>query len=163
MTDIKYQISNITVRNAVASDLDAICAIEAASFSDPWTAQMLLDDILNPITYFPVAVTQAGASALPNASVVAYADMSIAADEAEIRSIATAPAYRKAGVAAKLLNALTDYAKLNKVSAIYLETRKSNKPAIALYEKQGFKRLGLRKGYYATPKEDAIVYQLVVT
>ncbi|MDR0858509.1 MAG: ribosomal protein S18-alanine N-acetyltransferase [Oscillospiraceae bacterium] len=150
------------IRNAIPADIDAIRAIELASFSDAWSAELLLYDIENPITIFAVAELQPGDFSLPEARVIAYADMSIAADEAEIRSLAVCPDFRKLGVAAELLTQLIACAETNGASAIYLEVRTSNEAAIALYEKNGFEPIATRKAYYAKPKEDAIVYRLSI-
>ena len=48
----------------------------------------------------------------------------------------------------------------NSLKEIFLEVRESNTPAIALYESLGFEKIGVRKGYYDKPKEDAVIYRL---
>lgn len=70
--------------------------------------------------------------------------------EAELLSIAVAPEYRRQGIAKLLLAQLPDL-------PVFLEVRVSNEGAIQLYESQGFRITGRRKGYYKLPPEDAFV------
>ena len=68
-------------------------------------------------------------------------------------SVAVAAEYRRRGIAGKLLEkALEGFE-----GDVFLEVRKSNLPAIALYEKLGFKKIAERKNYYDRPCEDAII------
>lgn len=69
-------------------------------------------------------------------------------DEIEILTILTHPDFRKMGKAKTLLSLLFDYAKENNAHQIFLEVNVENKPAIALYEKMGFQKTGVRKNYY---------------
>lgn len=79
-----------------------------------------------------------------------------AVGEGDITSAATAPEYRRRGLAMRLIG---EFAELLPEDAenIFLEVRESNSAAIALYEKCGFKRLSLRKNFYTDPDENAIV------
>jgi len=81
-------------------------------------------------------------------------------DEGELLQIAVDKAARRRGVADMLLSAALGYAEQNNLKSVYLEVRKSNAAAIALYEKHGFKPLRHRKNYYSNPTEDATVMLL---
>ena len=72
-------------------------------------------------------------------------------------------AQRGRGVAKALLGRALDCCRERGASECYLEVRESNTPAIALYEERGFTRVGLRRGYYEKPREDAAVYFKSVT
>ena len=74
-------------------------------------------------------------------------------DEAELLNLAVDPAFRRQGAAARLLEALAKTAR----GDIFLEVAESNTPAITLYERFGWERIGLRKGYYHQGKINAIV------
>ncbi len=112
-------------------------ALHTASFDEPWTEHTFWELLKLPTT-------------------VGWCDekgfilCSHVLDEMEIISICTHPQYRRSGVAENLLTTMTDYARLAKVSKIFLEVRSDNIPAQKLYEKMGFTVSGLRKGYYNT-------------
>ena len=75
--------------------------------------------------------------------------------EGDITNVAVAPASRRKGVARTLLERLIELLKEQQVTAVTLEARASNTPAIALYQSLGFKSVGLRPRYYTNPVEDA--------
>ncbi len=66
---------------------------------------------------------------------------------------------RRHGVATQLLGALLEHVHAETGSAIFLEVRESNQPARRLYSKAGFQETGLRKNYYSSPREDAVLYR----
>ena len=78
-------------------------------------------------------------------------------DEGYISNVAVHPQWRRQGVADALLDALTEQARQKLLSFLTLEVRESNAPAIALYEKHGFRAVGRRKSYSEKPREDAIL------
>ena len=65
--------------------------------------------------------------------------------------------YKNRQIGRRLFQALIQYARDKHIPEIILETRKSNDPAIALYERVGFEKVGVRKAYYSSPIEDAVV------
>jgi ribosomal-protein-alanine N-acetyltransferase len=85
------------------------------------------------------------------------------AGEAEILKIAVTPSFRGQGVGGRLLQAAIARMAAEKATRCYLEVRDSNRIARGLYEKFGFREIGHRKGYYTSPREDAIVYKLSLT
>ena len=78
-------------------------------------------------------------------------------DEGYIGNVAVRPAYRRRGIADALLQGLEKLGRERELSFLTLEVRAGNAPAIALYEKNGYARVGRRPGYYDHPKEDAIL------
>ena len=80
-------------------------------------------------------------------------------DEGEILDIAVSPFFRKQKIAEYLMSELFDFSIKNQINSIFLEVRQSNVPAIALYQKMGFKKIGIRKDYYSKPKENALIFQ----
>ncbi|WP_424933138.1 GNAT family N-acetyltransferase [Amaricoccus macauensis] len=76
--------------------------------------------------------------------------------EAEVLTLAVAPSQRRRGIAIRLLDAL--HSRLSKLGAqeIFLEVAEKNDPALALYEKVGYRQIGRRKGYYAVTGEPAV-------
>lgn len=80
-------------------------------------------------------------------------------EEAEIHKIATAPEYRRQGVATALLAHGLGLLRAQGVQRCFLELRASNLAACGLYRNQGFQECGRRKKYYPNPEEDAIMMQ----
>ena len=134
--------------------LDAVLAIENAVFPDPWTRGIFLTELDNPISVFLVCESDQG-------EVVGYVAGQNVAGEFTVDNIAVLPASRREGIGTVLLSAALGIARrLGCVSAT-LEVRVSNLPARRLYESFGFEFMGVRPGYYETPKEDAAVYTLI--
>lgn len=92
-------------------------------------------------------------------AIIGFAGIMIVADEAELLNVAVLPAYRRCGVAQKLLEQLFADAKQQNAYRMLLEVRESNQHAYALYVKNGFSDLGRRKNYYSNPTEDAIIME----
>lgn len=131
-----------------ASHLDAVAEIEAACFSEPWSAnalQLLLGD----------AAT--GFVACHRGRPIAYGGMLWAPDEGQITNIAVHPDYRRRGCARAILLALIRAADQRGAQEISLEVRASNEAAIALYRAEGFLEAGRRRNFYRRPTEDALV------
>lgn len=78
----------------------------------------------------------------------------------EILTLWVQPTARRRNVARGLLRALIAAALTEKTAKIFLDVRPSNTPAVKLYEQLGFKQIAVRTGYYAAPREDALVYGL---
>ena len=84
-------------------------------------------------------------------------------DECDICNVAVKADFRDRGVGKALVNDIIDFAKETKKSVVMLEVRRSNAPAVALYEKLGFVKVGERKNFYDFPREDALLYNLYIT
>lgn len=132
-----------------AADVTQVAAIELRMFGDPWTARSFKDLIGEGHTRTLVA---------EDGGVIAgYAIGQVAGGEGEVLNIAVdAPAQRR-GIARALLDALLAQLKAGGAATVFLEVRRSNAAAIALYESFGFREYGARRGYYREPKEDALI------
>jgi len=131
---------------------DQIAEIAKNSFSDPWSYESFISLAENGEDYVRFFIEKDAAG-----SVAGYLVFSITSDEAEILDIAVRADKRGSGIGKRLIFEAFDYGADNGVSAVYLEVRESNSPAIALYEKTGFVPCGRRKQYYEKPVEDAII------
>ena len=132
------------------SHIPQIAALEKECFSMPWSENMLEDALFDPQACFIVAEDgEAG-------NVLGYAGLHAILDEGYIDNVAVAPDARRHGVASALLEVFCRFGEVN-LAFLTLEVRKSNAAAIALYEKFGFQRAGLRPGYYQHPREDAVI------
>lgn len=126
-------------------------AIESKCFSDPWSTQAFKDTIENPASDIYIAKN----SSLQNT--VGFCAVMHATDEAEILDIAVEPEMRRHGIGEKLLTYSITELKKAGIITVFLEVRASNFPAINLYEKFGFNKIGIRHRYYRSPVEDAIL------
>lgn len=131
------------------SHIPQIAALERDCFSDPWSETLLEDALFNPQASFIAAEDDEG-------HILGYAGLHAVLDEGYIDNIAVTPDARRHGVASALLDVFCRFGAAH-LAFLTLEVRKSNTPAIALYEKFGFQQTGLRPGYYQHPQEDALI------
>ena len=150
-TDTKIRIDaepGVRIRKLGYSDLPAVISIERRSFATPWSLAM-----------FVLELSKASGiclAALDGDDLVGYCVCSRYDTVWHLMNVAVDPDRRREGVSTALLQKLFDEA--DKPGEQYtLEVRPSNAAAIALYESFGFKRAGLRKGYYHDNKEDALI------
>jgi ribosomal-protein-alanine N-acetyltransferase len=131
-------------------DLDAVQAIELASFSTPWPSNAYRSELMTNrlATYLVARIGD---------EVVAYGGMWLMVDEAHITTFAVHPAWRRQRLADRLLLAFLDLARDRRAREATLEVRLSNLPARRLYEKYGFRPVGLRPRYYSDNNEDALI------
>jgi len=130
--------------------LDQVAAIERLCFPDPWSPR-LLEELLE----------HAGAVALAAVSgdgtVLGYTSAQTVLDEGYINNVAVHPAYRRRGIASRLLEELRRRGVELGLSFLTLEVRASNLAAQALYAGHGYREVGCRRNYYEHPREDAIL------
>ena len=142
----------IMLRTARAADIDAVLAIEHASFADPWNRSAFVELLDDPRVAFLIA----DAGGAVRGYVVAW----FVLDEGEIGNLAVASEARRQGVGARLLDGAIAAVRKSDVDTLYLEVRDSNAAARALYASRGFIEVGRRRDYYRKPKEDALVLRL---
>lgn len=131
---------------ATSADLDVIDEISRHSFKTAWPRQTFADELDRPHGRLVVARDR---------DVLGYLNYWLVVDEVHLLAIATHPDARRRGVAAALMQHLVEVA--HDARVVTLEVRASNRPAIALYERFGFKPAATRRGYYGADNEDALV------
>ena len=146
-------VSNVLLREARRSDIDAILAIERVVFSDPWSPESFAPEFDDPYTWFRVAEV--------DGTIRGYVIARIVARQGEIANIAVAPTHRGTGLGGVLLDAAVTTAEAAECEAVWLEVRVSNEPALRLYTSRRFEPIGRRRGYYRSPVEDALVLRRV--
>jgi len=142
---------------ATAADAHAMASAHAQAFDRPWD-EMDFEDILDGEGVFAFLVTGED----PAGVLVCRA----IAGEAEILTVGVAPWARRQGVAKALMTAAIGAAQAAGAADMFLEVDVDNAPAVSLYERLGFVRTGLRKGYYdrgAGGRADALVMRLDLT
>lgn len=143
-------MSNIEILSLKHEHIDNVLAIDILSFPTPWSRTSFENEIGN--NKFARYVVAKKDNVL-----IGYAGMWLILDEGHITNIAVHPEYRGIGAGAFLLEALMELCRIEFAHNMTLEVRKSNIVAQNLYRKYGFVEEGLRKGYYADNKEDAII------
>ena len=137
------------IREMVETDLEAVAALEAQTFSMPWSVQGFADTLMREDVLFLVASE--------GDRLLCYVGVYCTADEGEITNVAVSKEARRRGVGRGLLEALTEALAKRSIFRIVLEVRVSNEAAIRLYEQMDFVVAGTRKNFYEKPTEDAYV------
>lgn len=140
----------LTIEAMGLDDLAEVQAIEQASFTTPWPPHAYRSEIESNrlATYVVVRI---------EGHVVAYAGMWLLVDEAHVTTFAVHPGWRRRRIGERLLLALLDLAADRHAREATLEVRLSNLAARRLYEKYGFRPVGLRPRYYSDDNEDALI------
>lgn len=135
----------ISIEKFSKEHLDDVYKIECTCFSHPWSKADLENQLGLDTSYFVVA--------LDGETVVGYMGLQIFCGEGYVTNVAVLPEYRRQGIAQKLILKELE----NEMNFITLEVRKSNAPAINLYQKMGFENVGIRPRFYTGPDEDAVI------
>lgn len=135
------------------SDLPQVAALERGSYAFPWNDQIFADCLR--VGYHCVVVETAS-------GIAGYGVLSMGAGEAHVLNLCIAEALRRHGTGRALLLAMLHQARDRGLRDAFLEVRRSNRAAIALYHGLGFECVGTRRGYYQAEggREDALVYRL---
>lgn len=133
----------------VSLNVSELAVIHAACFPLAWSETSLAEVL---------AITGTTTFMMPDRT--GFSILRVTGNEAEIMTMAVLPTHRRRGSGSILVADMLKCAQENAARSVFLEVRKNNKPARALYEKHGFVEISQRKGYYHNPDgtyEDAIV------
>jgi ribosomal-protein-alanine N-acetyltransferase len=132
------------------ADIPAVHEIERASFPLPWPPYAFRQELeSNRMAHYLVVRA--------DEQVVAYAGLWLMVDEAHVTTFAVLPAWRRQGVGGRLLCELLELADDLGASVATLEVRLSNDAARKLYQRFGFRPVGVRPRYYSDNGEDALI------
>lgn len=136
--------------------LGAVHALEKASQENPWTIGNFRDSIT--AGYFASVL-------MANKQILAHIVAMQVVDEMHLLNVAVHPGYRRHGLGHLMLDALDTHACRQGIVSIWLEVRASNARAISVYTAHGYRKVGMRRGYYppsrAKPEgEDAIIMSM---
>jgi len=141
---------SVRIEPMTVDDLAAVHRIEHASFSKPWPDEAYRSELqANRLASYLVA--RAGGD------LIAFGGIWLMVDEAHVTTFAVDPAWRRRRIGETLLLALMDLAIARQAREATLEVRLSNLPARRLYEKYGFRPVGIRPRYYSDNGEDALI------
>ena len=133
-------------------DVDAVAAIEAATFRTPWSKESFYREVTDNACARYIVLREDGVA-------VAYAGVWFVLDEGHITNIAVREDRRGMGYGERVTRAMIQLAADSGMSWMTLEVRRSNAAAQALYHKLGFIDVGYRKRYYENT-EDALIMAL---
>lgn len=140
----------VSVEAMRVADIDAVQRVERASFPVPWPAYALRQEVeTNRLARY--LVVRAGDD------IVAYAGVWLLVDEAHVTTFAVLPEWRRRGIGGRLMVAVMRLAAQLNARVATLEVRLSNMPARALYQRFGFRPVGVRPRYYSDNGEDALI------
>ncbi len=140
----------LRIRPLRESDLGQVTAIEEVCFATPWSERTFRNLLRRPDAVLLSAV-------YAEERIAGYAAVWFVGREAELGDLAVNPDDRRRGIGGELVDAVLKEARVRGVVRIFLEVREGNRSAQDLYRGRGFEIVGRRRGYYAGPKEDALV------
>jgi ribosomal-protein-alanine N-acetyltransferase len=138
-------------RPMIRADLEAVALLEQEAFPEPWSFNLLAQELVFPDS-FCFVIDNA-----PEEGIRAFACFRVQAGEMHILRIATAKAWRRKGLAGRLLETCLETAGQRDAKEAFLEVRASNEAARLFYHKHGFDTVGIRKGYYFSSGEAALI------
>jgi len=139
--------AQLTIRPLGYSDLPQVIAIERRAFPTPWSLAMFVLELSKPSSVCLAAVS--------GGRVIAYLICSRYSEVWHLMNVAVDPPARRRGIARALMEEMLERA--GPEEPYTLEVRPSNAPAIALYERFGFRSAGTRRRYYRDTGEDALI------
>jgi len=140
------------LRRMKEDDLDSVLEIEHLSFPHPWRLSTFIGELDNYPISIPFVILHR-----PNERLMGYIILWFIHEEVQISNFALHPDFRRLGIGEAVLHEILDKVVKEGAREIFLEVRPSNHIARSLYEKLGFQILGIRKNYYLSPVEDALI------
>lgn len=137
------------IRPMTIQDCEQVAAIEAVSFSVPWSLRAFTDTVEKDNFRYFVAED--------NGEILGYCGFLFVLDEAEIPNVCVKASARKQGVGKQMMQVLIEEAGKLGIAMLFLEVRESNTAARRLYESLGFEENGIRKNFYEQPVEHAVL------
>ena len=130
-------------------DLEQMKNTLYSDFDNFWSYNVLKQELENKNTTYIVAKE--------NDEIIGFAGLSTCLDEATLNNIVVKKSHRNRGIGGELLEALIELCSELRMKTFTLEVDTENEPAIHLYEKFGFKNLGIRKNYYNNSRDAFIM------
>lgn len=139
----------IRITEMQTGDLVQVAELERQIFSQPWSEQGFASSLRSPDTLY--------LSVWLDGRLAGYCGFLQSFDEADITNVAVGEEFRGQGIGYRMLSALMERGRERGVKRYTLEVRTGNEAALCLYRKLGFECVGIRRGFYEKPKEDAAI------
>ncbi len=143
----------ITITEMGPDDLTEVMELEREIFSWPWTEELFLDELNRDYSFILLARE-------PSGLLAGFICFWMLIDEMHILNLGVRTRYRRLKVASKLVREGLQFCYERGARAATLEVREKNEAAIGLYKSMGFREAGLRKNYYESPKDNAVIMWL---
>ena len=141
----------VVIKNMTAADIAQVAEIEKSLFdADPWTPELFADELAE------VGNTREVVCAWDGNDIVGYASLRYVGREGDVNTIAVSTSHQGQGIGRALMDWLYSAAQQHGVKELFLEVRSDNQQALAMYNKDDFLRIDVRRNYYGTDI-DAIV------
>ncbi len=126
-------------------NLDDVLSIEASSSSNPWSRNMFIEEIKNPLSYcFILEIEEAKKYSV----LIGFICFRNIEDESELLNICVHPRYRQMGVAKELMRFYIAFCRKREIKTFYLEVNALNHPAVHLYHLFSYQSSGMRRKFY---------------
>lgn len=135
-------------------DLDEVWDLEKKVFANPWNRESIWKACSQTENIY--------LTARENGDLVGYCGVWCSMEQADLCQIAVASQWRRKGVASALLEKAVEECRHRQAERLLLEVRVSNTAAVSFYEKEHFKTIYVRKGYYRNPVEDARIMERIL-
>lgn len=144
-------MSELVIRSMRPTDVEQVAMLERDVFTDPWSGAVFAREARGGRdSWCRVAVS-------PEGRVEGYLIAWFVVDEVHLANVAVRPESRRRGLAQRFLDELERQGRRRDARVVLLEVRRSNAEAQALYEKNGFYTISVRRRYYRDNHEDALV------
>ena len=141
----------IVIRKMGKEDVESVVALEALSYGEHhWSKDSFYGELTNNLAHYYCAIDESGI-------LLGYGGCWHIFEEGHITTLSVHPEVRRKKIAQALLLRIFEDCYKDMIKYVTLEVRESNIPAISLYEKNGFKSIGMRKGYYQDNNENALI------
>ena len=146
----------VEIEEMTLSSLNDVYDLEIKTYEYPWSKNILRGCVINKYDCFIATI---------NKQIIGYLIAKTLSPESHILNLTIDKNYRNNGIASQFLEMVILKCRLLKSNIIFLETRLSNSPAISLYTKFGFKKIGVRQNYYKSKngREDAVIFSMSMT
>ncbi|NJD55763.1 MAG: ribosomal-protein-alanine N-acetyltransferase [Nitrospirae bacterium] len=149
---VRKTLREVVIDEMLPEDVPEVLAIEQVAFTTPWSGTLFMNEIYKPLSLPKVA--RAGGR------IVGYICANQVLDEGHILNVTVHPEHRGQGMAREMVRHIVGLLEERSCSVIYLEVRVSNEAALRMYERAGFRMITVRKRYYTSPEEDAVIMAL---
>ena len=139
-----------------AADVGAVHALAKECFASAWDRHVFEEELARDWAYLRVLRES------PSEPITSFLSFWLVRDEIHVLNLGTHPSARRRGHARLLMHDMLGFARSRGVRYVSLEVRRSNGPALRLYQTLGFDPIGIRPGYYADDGEDAVVMLLTL-
>jgi len=141
---ISLESEKVIIQKMDAKDLEEVLLIESSDIVTPWSRDMFVEEMRNPLAYCFVMNRESGSES----PVIGFICFRHIAEESELLKISVHPRYRHLGLGKKLMKFYIDFSRERGITTFHLEVHSSNHSAIRLYQLFRYQSSGMRKKFY---------------